>query len=162
MSGFDVRFETNADKVASDIKQFGHRFDPNGPNVKAFMLSRGQWQRKTILDRCARGQDVDGNTFAAYSSRYIEILKKVPHPLNVDLARSGDMLASVQPYWIGGGVIHIDVGGGGFSRTELNKAKFHHRIPRGKPRKFMGISSSDQKAHLDDFRLWRAEQAKGW
>ena len=125
--------------MAQGITRFRLRVDPllSGPDreVLAFLII------DRILERTASGQNVDGKSFTRYSRGYLENLREIGAPTNVDLQLTGEMLHSIQLLTHGSGFIEIGMPAGSEAARKAGwQQGGNPNIPR---REFMGIDDAE-------------------
>jgi hypothetical protein len=146
----EVKVKSNVKNLQARYIKFAHKF----PRIITMGLEQsGQFLKTAILHRTDRGQDINRNTFVAYSSAYAEEKGKS----RVDLQDSNDMLNSIDSRVAGRNKVQIYFRSG----KEATKAFWHQTGAGNLPvRKFFGYDKKLENVIQRNFATFVKKQIR--
>ena len=146
----EVKFKSNVKNLQARYIKFAHKFPPI---IQTGLEQAGQFLKTAILHRTDRGQDVNRNTFIAYSSAYAEAKGKS----RVDLQDSNDMLNSIDSRVVSKNKVQIYFR----SQFEAKKAFWHQTGAGNLPvRKFFGYDKKLENVIQRNFATYVKKQIR--
>ena len=137
----NIQIKSNVKNLQARYIKFSHKF----PGIiKMGLEQAGQFLKTAILHRTDRGQDINRNTFVAYSSAYAEEKGKS----RVDLQDTNRMLQSIDSRVAGRNKVQVYFRSG----REATKAFWHQTGQGNLPvRKFFGYDKKLERVIQKNF-----------